>query len=153
MEGVLFLLGIEVGNDGIAPAEVLILDTGGHDHHHADCDNQQHRAAGQHLRYAPGVQQAAQAHAGDDAPDGQGHAPCEAGHELVVPGGVLHPALLHAAPEQSVQIYVIQVADAQQGVHLRKALAALPLADRLAGDLQLFRQLLLGDAGLSADEL
>ena len=67
--------------------------------------------------------------------------------------GIADPALLHAAPQQGVHIDVIEVADAQQGVHFREAGAALPLADGLAGDLQLFRQLFLGNARLGTDVL
>ena len=105
------------------------------------------------LVHALGFQQAAQAHPGDDAPNGEGHAPGKAVHKAVVLGGVLHQAVLHAAPHEGVQVHLIQVADTQDGVHLGKALGALPLAHALAGDLQQLGQLLLGLALSGAEEL
>ena len=47
----------------------------------------------------------------------------------------------------------IEIADAKQGVHFGETGAALPLADGLAGDVQLLSQLFLSDASLGADEL
>ena len=138
MEGILFFLGIEVLNNRVLFAEVVVLDTAGHDDHHGDGDDQHEQSPRQHFKRVGrvvGVEDDHESNARDDGGDGQGHPQRKPVHEVVIPGGVADPAFLHAAPQQRIHIDIIEVANAKQGVHFREAGAAFPLADGLAGDI------------------
>ena len=106
-ERLFFLLCVKVGDDRILFAEIFPLQGAGHNDHHTHRDNQQQDGKDQVLRNSLGVQQAAQAYPGDDASDGKGHAPGEAVHKPVVLRGILHQAVLHAAPHEGVQIHAV----------------------------------------------
>ncbi len=110
-----------------------MLNAAGDDHHNAGADNQQEQGGAPDLRQFAALSQRAETGAADNAANGGGHAPRKARHKLMVSGGILHPALLQTAPKKGIQIHIVQVTDAQQGVHLRKALASLPFADGLPG--------------------
>ena len=111
MELLLLLLGIEVGDDGVLFAEMLLLHAAGDEDHRRRCyDQQQHRCA-RHFGQAQGGQEAPQGHAADDGGDASGDFAGVEGHEAVVARRVLAEGFFHAAPEEGVHIHLEHIAE------------------------------------------
>lgn len=125
-EGVSLLLSVEVGDDGVLPAKALILDAGGHKDHHADGEQGQKDHPGLQVLQSGPLGKSGQAQSGEDSSGGKGDPPGEAVHKGVVLRRVAGAALLYAAPEKDVKIHAIQIADAQEGIHLGKAQPRFP---------------------------
>ena len=115
--------------------------------------------AGQKDQQAPilagpeGHEERHQRDAAQDQRDPRGDGGGKTVHVLIVGGGVLPEAAGYVAPQERVHVAAEQVAQPQDGVHLRVGGVGLPLAHRLAGHVHFLRQILLGHAPELAEEL